>query len=229
MRRWLGRAALVLGIAAFGITIAIRWSAVPRALANSRVGAPIVRVLNDLRARAYFAPDERCLQGLEANGVPFTFVAAPRHSDDCPFRNVVRMQPGGTLQRPLYMTCRLATAFVRFERDVLQPAAERHLGQPVAKLVENGVRNCRPVAGYDTLLSEHAFANAIDVAGVVLRDGSVIRVADVEHADPTHAAFLRDVTTSACEVFRTVLGPGFDDRHRDHVHLDMGMLGGCRP
>jgi hypothetical protein len=229
VRRRLARAARGVVAAALALTLAIRWSAVPRALANSWIGAPVVSVLNHVRARAYFARDERCLRALAANGVPFTFVAAPRHADDCPFRNVVRMRPGGTLRRPLYMTCRLATAFVRFERDVLQPAAERHFSQPVAVLIENGVRNCRPVAGYAALLSEHAFANAIDVAGVVLRDGTAIRLADAESTDPAHAAFFHDVTTRACEVFRTVLGPGFDDRHRDHLHLDMGMLGGCRP
>ena len=229
MTRWLAFTALVVGGAALALIVVMRWSAAPRALANSRVGAPIVRLLNDVRARAYFARDERCLQGLEASGVPFTFVAAPRHEDECPFRNVVRMSPDGMLRRPLFMTCRLATAFVRFERDVLQPAAQRHFGQPATHLLENGVRNCRPVAGYDTLLSEHAFANAIDVAGVVLQDGSAIRVAGAANADPIHAAFLHDVTTRACDVFRTVLGPGFDDRHHDHVHLDMGMLGGCRP
>ena len=228
MIRWIARGALVVTAAMLALAIAIRWHAVPRTLANSRLGAPVVRLLNDARARAYFASDARCLRTLKANGASFRFVADPPHDDDCPFRNVVRMRPGGLLRRPLYMTCRLATALVRFDTEVLQPAAHRHFGQPVSHLLENGVRNCRPVAGYDALLSEHAFANAIDVAGVVLRDGTAISVAEAD-AQPTHAAFLREVGTRACDVFRTVLGPGFDGQHRDHVHLDMAILGGCRP
>ncbi len=138
------------------------------------------------------------------------------------------MLPQGLLRRPLYMTCRLARALDRFDREVLQPAAERHFGQPVSHLVENGVRNCRMVEGYRALLSEHAFANAIDVEGFVLRDGTVIEVAGGTRTGPP-VAFLREVTTGACEVFTTVLGPGFDDRHGSHLHLDMGLLGGCRP
>jgi hypothetical protein len=96
-------------------------------------------------------------------------------------------------------------------------------------LLENGVRNCRAVEGCRALLSEHAFANAIDITGFVLRDGTVIEVGADRAAGGAHAEFIREVTTRACTVFRTVLGPGFDERHGAHLHFDMGMLGGCRP
>ncbi len=220
-------AALILAIVALGVLV--RWHHAPRVLANSAVGAPLVRYFNDLRERTYFARDDACLRELAAAGVDFTFAAAPPHRDRCALRNVVRVLPTTLLRRPLYMTCRLARSLRRFEQLVLQPAAHRYFGQPVARLLEEGVRNCRTVDGYRTLLSEHAFANAIDVTGFVLRDGTVIEVAADRAAAGPQAEFVREVTASACTVFRTVLGPGFDERHGAHVHLDMGILGGCRP
>ena len=228
-RQLIGRvtAAFLLGLCA--LAAIVRWHGAPRALANSFVGAPVVGFFNAVRERAYFAPDDDCLRDLTAASVGFTFVAAPPHRDPCALRNVVRVLPTRLLHRPLYMTCRLARALDRFDRQVLQPAAHRHFGQPVAQLVENGVRNCRPVEGYRSLLSEHAFANAIDIEGFVLRDGTAIDVAGERNGSGPAADFLREVTAQACGVFRTVLGPGFDERHGAHMHLDMGLLGGCRP
>jgi hypothetical protein len=220
--------ALVLALLLALAAVLHRYGA-PRGLANSFVGAPVVSLFNVVREHAYFTYDEHCLRQLQMAHVGFRFVAAPRQPDVCPLRNVVRMLPKGLLRRPLYMTCRLASALDRFDRHVLQPAAERHFGQPVAHLVENGVRNCRTVAGYRSLLSEHAFANAIDVEGFVLRDGTAIEVAGARGASGPPAEFLREVTTGACDVFSTVLGPDFDEHHADHLHLDMALLGGCSP
>ena len=220
-------AVVVLGVVALGILV--RSHRAPPALANSVAGAPFVALFNAIRERAYFARDDDCLHDLAASGVDFTFTAAPPRRDPCPLRNVVRVRPSALLSRPLYMTCRLALALRHFEQSILQPAADRYFGQPVVRLLEEGVRNCRAVDGYESLLSEHAFANAIDVRGFVLRDGTVIDVATATADGGAPAEFLRDVTQQACTVFRTVLGPGFDEAHGAHLHLDMGLLGGCRP
>jgi hypothetical protein len=230
-KRWRRRVAatatvFVLTIAALGLLI--RWYGAPRVLANSFIATPFVRAFNEVREHLYFARDDDCLRDLADSGLDFRFVAEPRRRDPCPLRNVVRVFPTGLLGRPLYMTCRLALALRRFEQTIVQPTAQRHFGQPVVRLDERGVRNCRPVEGYRSLLSEHAFANAIDIAAFVLRDGTVIDVTAGRGTGP-HADFVHEVTRSACGVFRTVLGPGFDERHEAHLHLDMGLLGGCRP
>jgi hypothetical protein len=223
------RAAVLLLLAMVAFGVFVRTHRVPPVLANSVVGAPLVSVFNVVRARRYFAHDDECLRALAASGVDFSFAVAPPRRDRCELRNVVRVRPTGLLRRPLYMTCRLARALRRFEQEILQPATARYFRQPVVDLLENGVRNCRPVEGYRALLSEHAFANAIDVTGFVLRDGTVIDVGGDRGAGGAHAAFVREVTTRACAVFNTVLGPGFDERHGAHLHFDMGVLGGCRP
>jgi hypothetical protein len=221
--------ALAVALVLVVLAVVIRRHGAPTALANSPLGAPIVRLFNAIREHVYFARDEHCLRQLAMANVGFQFVAAPQRRDACPLRNVVRVLPTHLLRRPLYMTCRLARALDRWDREVLQPAAQQRFGQPVAQLIENGVRNCRPVAGYRSLLSEHAFANAIDVEGFVLGDGRTIDVAGDRNGDDARGQFLREVAARGCDVFRTVLGPGFDASHGRHLHLDMGLLGGCRP
>ena len=87
-------------------------------------------------------------------------------------------------------------------------------------------------------LSEHAFGNAIDVAGFRLADGREISIVrDWKKADSQEAAFLHEVHAGACQHFTTVLGPGADVFHYNHFHLDLAMHGAtdtgprryCRP
>lgn len=66
-------------------------------------------------------------------------------------------------------------------------------------------------------LSEHGKANAIDVRGLTLADGRFIALTDV-HASKELRTSLRD---SACARFTTVLGPGSDSHHEEHIHLDL--------
>ena len=66
-------------------------------------------------------------------------------------------------------------------------------------------------------LSEHARANAIDVVGVSLRSAG-----SISFTDRLAARDLREkARISACTRFPTVLGPGSDGYHEDHIHLDL--------
>jgi len=66
-------------------------------------------------------------------------------------------------------------------------------------------------------LSEHARANAIDVVGVSLRSAG-----SISFTDRLAARELREkARNSACRRFPTVLGPGSDGYHEDHIHLDL--------
>ena len=70
-----------------------------------------------------------------------------------------------------------------------------------------------------TKLSEHAFGNALDIASFRLADGRTIAVApDLKGESRT---FLDRLRTAACGPFRTVLGPGADADHANHLHLDL--------
>ena len=70
-------------------------------------------------------------------------------------------------------------------------------------------------------ISEHAFGNALDVAAFTLADGRRITVRDGWHGMPEEQGFLRDVQAAACREFNTVLAPGSNRYHDDHIHVDL--------
>ena len=111
-------------------------------------------------------------------------------------------------------------------RQGVAPAARRHLGSRVTALVNYGSSSCRPIAGTDRA-SEHATANAIDIAAFRTADDREISVRRDWTATDARGAFLRDAAKGACAIFGTVLGPGYNPAHADHLHLDMGHWAYC--
>ena len=118
-------------------------------------------------------------------------------------------------------TCAVQAAMALWVRQSLQPAAEEQLGSPVARIEHYGTFSCRRLYGADEgAWSEHATANAIDLAAFVLEDGRRVSVLSDWNADDESAAFLRRIRDEACPVFGTVLSPDYNDAHRDHLHFD---------
>jgi hypothetical protein len=70
-------------------------------------------------------------------------------------------------------------------------------------------------------ISEHAFGNALDISAFVFADGHKITVKDGWRGVPEDQGFLRDVQAVACELFTTVLAPGSNVYHYDHIHVDL--------
>jgi hypothetical protein len=115
------------------------------------------------------------------------------------------------------MRCRMAEAVAQWLReDAL--SADAALPSPPRTLVTAASYECRGrnrVAG--ATLSEHGKANALDVRGFALADGSRLDFTDRSAAKATREHLRR----TACARFKTVLGPGSDGYHEDHVHLDL--------
>lgn len=167
-------------------------------------------------------------------------VAAPRDGGaGCSYSNAVSLLDGGgrgVALRPAeaVMSCSVAAAFIIWEREVVQPAAARHFGQRVVRIDHLGSYSCRRINGRETSdWSEHATANAIDVAAFTLKDGRRIAVVSGWQGAGADAAFLREVRDGSCRVFATTLSPDYNFAHRDHFHLDQarrGAVGGgyCR-
>src|SRR5262249_18050805 len=90
--------------------------------------------------------------------------------------------------------------------------------------------SCRGMDGDpNARISEHAFGNAMDIAVFTLADGRKIAVKTGWHGAPEEQGFLRDVQGAACDRFTTVLAPGSDAYHYDHMHVDlMGRASGRR-
>jgi hypothetical protein len=103
---------------------------------------------------------------------------------------------------------------------VREEAAPRalDLGSPLTTIANLASFDCRGrnrIVG--AKLSEHGKGNALDIRALKLADGKV-----VELTDPQVPKDFRDgLRQSVCARFMTVLGPGSDGYHEDHVHVDL--------
>src|SRR5208282_4120819 len=131
------------------------------------------------------------------------------------------------VDKPVTIDCSMIPALEGWLADVVQPYAQARFGAPVVGLEAFGAYSCRPVDNIaGAQWSEHAFGNAIDVAGFRLADGREISIVrDWKRSDSQESAFLHEVHAGACQHFTTVLGPGADVFHYNHFHLDLAMHG----
>jgi hypothetical protein len=132
---------------------------------------------------------------------------------------------------PATLACPLVSALDRWVAEGVQPAAIRWFGSSVVEIKQISSYACREMVGSGTsTVSEHAFGNALDVAGFTLADGRKITVKDGWHGTPEEQGFLHDVQLSACDMFTTVLAPGYNVYHYNHIHVDlMRRRPGYRP
>lgn len=74
-------------------------------------------------------------------------------------------------------------------------------------------------------ISEHAFGNAIDIAGITLSNQRRIEITAASDPQDPDRRLLGVLRASACGYFSTVLGPGADEAHASHFHFDLGVHG----
>ncbi|MBV9261374.1 MAG: extensin family protein [Pseudolabrys sp.] len=132
------------------------------------------------------------------------------------------------------LACPMVSALDQWVSEAVQPAAMKWFRQPVVEIKQISAYSCRGMVGAGTShISEHAFGNALDVAGFVLSDGRKILVKNGWNGTPEETGFLHDVQMAACERFTTVLAPGYNIYHYDHMHLDLmrraSGRSACRP
>ena len=136
--------------------------------------------------------------------------------------------PGLALEGAPPMRCETARALGWWLRDHVMPSAARLPGAPrPVSLVLGSTYQCRGVVGSDTKakLSEHAFGNAIDIAALRFDSGETIEIARATGNDLA-ASFIAAIRGTACLYFTTVLGPGANAAHGDHLHLDIKARNG---
>jgi hypothetical protein len=138
---------------------------------------------------------------------------------------VLRDKSRVALTPPAIVRCTFAEAIVQWVREDVAPAV-RPLGAPLRSLDNYAAYDCRGrnrIVG--AKLSEHGKANAIDIRSVKLANGTLMGL-----TDPNVGKDLRlGLRKSACARFTTVLGPGSDGYHEDHVHVDLAeRTGGHR-
>ena len=123
------------------------------------------------------------------------------------------------------VTCEMADAMSTWLTTVVQPAAQSAYGQRVVSMKVAASYACRPRNNkYGAKLSEHGFGNAVDIASFTLADGREVSVARDTRGSAADQQFMHIVRDKACGLFNTVLGPGSDAEHGDHLHLDKMFL-----
>ncbi len=139
--------------------------------------------------------------------------------------------PQATLKPAAKLACPIVSALDRWVSDGVQPAALHWFRSPVVEIRQIGSYSCRSMNGAGGHgMSEHAFGNALDIAGFTLANGRTITVKKGWHGSPEEQGFLHDVQLYACQTFVTVLGPGYNAAHYNHFHVDlMKRRPGYRP
>jgi hypothetical protein len=127
-----------------------------------------------------------------------------------------------TLKPTATLACPIVSALDRWLADAIQPAAMRWFGARVVEIKQISAYSCRGMNGNPRAhISEHAFGNALDIAGFTLADGRYISVQKGWKGLPEEQGFLRDVQGAACREFTTVLAPGANVYHYNHIHVDL--------
>lgn len=192
------------------------------------------------------APRASCDVELKAAGIRYRAASIPVHETGrkrkitCGAEQVVVYQGGPSkiaYEPAPVLTCTMALALARFDA-ILQEEATRIYNKPVVRIHQLGTYSCREMANYPGWVSEHSYANAIDLETFVFKDGAKISV--LKHFEKSEEApknkagkLLFSVARRAYEenVFSAVLTPYFDTAHRNHFHLDLSRYraDGTRP
>jgi hypothetical protein len=186
-----------------------------------------------------------CEDQLARSGVTFRPASLPVHFDrgeklTCGAPQVVAYVrgPGKIAYDPQpVITCGMALALASYER-ILQEEAARVFGTSIARVEQMGTYNCRGIVRFKGVISEHSYANAIDLSKFTLKSGKVVTVLgdfDKRDGSPAHPAgdFLRSISERGQDedVFSNVLTPFWDEAHKNHFHYDLGRyrVNGVRP
>lgn len=138
---------------------------------------------------------------------------------------VAQIMPGVALTGNPVMRCDAARSLGFWTRDFLRPAAVHLKGAPRLTALQTGpAYNCRDRIGTGAeqpKQSEHAYGSAIDIMGFDF-DNDTSLLVQPRNGDGNEAeSFLRAARGTACLLFTTVLGPGTNAAHDNHLHLDM--------
>jgi hypothetical protein len=176
------------------------------------------------------ARDEGCLDRLKAAG--FTFESATPHAAsnpacviDTPVKLIavpVASRAGASVRLPEepMLACRFAERLGYFLGDLVAPVIAGRLSFELKGVRTGPGYECRnrnrAATGH---ISAHALGIAVDVAAFELTNGKALPIKP--DGDTRGQAAVTAVRTAACGWFTTVLGPGSDPAHTDHMHLDI--------
>lgn len=172
----------------------------------------------------------RCMAALERARIDFQPVLPEQRENGCGYEDGVQLLKskidyGGRI----LLRCPAMLALLSWEQHVLAPKAEEYFGRKLDATGQLGTYVCRSIGGRSSRRpSQHAYANAIDIAGFTLEGGERISVLRDWDDAGAKGRFLREVRDGACHYFGATLSPDYNAAHANHLHLDMGLIRICR-
>ncbi len=168
-----------------------------------------------------------CQAELKTLGAVFETAAPIDDGEGCGMSKPVVVReilPGIKLAPEATFRCETALQLAHMTRETIIPAARIALADKgeLKAIQQASAYVCRNRNSAATgKISEHAYGNAIDIAGLEFDKGVVPMVIAAQDDGTFPAAFQRSLNAAACLYFTTVLSPGSDDAHKDHLHLDV--------
>lgn len=218
-----GAAALALRLGA----LPARWTPLP-ALDLAEPDAWFV----DWRLAELGGDARLCARALQPPWIEASAVPDAELKEGCGWSNGVRLTAaGGARVHVDRITCELSAALALWLAHEVQPRAQAMLGAKVTAVQHMGGYACRNIMGnpvWSRIRSQHAKANALDIAAFTLADGRQVSVARHWTGDGAEARFLHAVHARACRYFRVAVGPDYNAAHANHFHYDRGVFSTCR-
>ncbi len=173
---------------------------------------------------------ELCFSVLSNSDLRYVPLTDRETGAGCGLFNAVSLQQSGiSYGGDINLTCPALVALAIWERHTLQPLAQASFDQEIIRVRHFGTYACRNVNNARSgRRSQHALANAIDIAGFVLADGAEINIAKDWRKDSAKARFLQTLHAQSCNYFSAVLGPDYNAQHYNHFHMDLGPYSICR-
>jgi hypothetical protein len=173
----------------------------------------------------------QCLSDLKTADVQFRDLGLVT-KDGCTVQGVVEIDavssPFGkvSLTGKPTMSCQFARRFTTWVSDVAAPLTLSYMGSKLSVIETAGSFVCRTRDNRPgEKLSEHAKGNAVDVAAFRLENRQILSVGSAVASAKIDGVLVRALRTTACGYFTTVLGPGSDEAHSEHLHFDYGLHG----
>ncbi len=171
------------------------------------------RVCMARKPQSYFVRQVSEIKGKGSCGVEYPLKVAALQD------GTIGIGPDATLG------CPITTALEVWMRNSVQPAALAYFGMPVVEIKQISAYACRTRNNQrGAELSEHAFGNAIDIAGFTLANGRTVLVKSGWRGKQDESGFFHEIFATACKSFNTTLGPGAP-YHGDHIHVDLARHG----
>ncbi len=176
---------------------------------------------------------QACLAALERakEAGAVSFITTADTGGTCPLSSPVRVQGFGSvaLSSSFLASCRLALSSTMFIVQVAKPQAQTQLGSDLIRIDHLGSYACRNVYHRpEAKLSEHATAEALDVAGFRLADGTDVTVLKGWKEQKPHGDYIRAIFRESCPYFGNSIGPDYNAAHANHFHFGMHGVGFCR-